>query len=307
MKKISPPILPRNFRDPTGADALERKAIKEFGRRMRRVGKAYTAALNRIPADLAVNKKYTFRFDRFLLSTILAQLDIEIDGILLEGGGDDHWFFGQYVAFAARRGIAQAFANLSQQSPAYKAGRGGVNAILGSEPYLRRMAVIRARSFEGMKGVAGQVKADMTRVLTEGIARGANPREVARNLTEQAGIEARRASRIARTEITTALRRARWDEAEDAKDLYGMQTKLMHLSALSPTTRKSHAQRHAKLFTFDEVREWYAEGGNSINCKCNQVEVMVDEDGKPVVEGIQARARSTLEKMKARDYAWAKE
>ena len=268
MKKTRPPILPRDFRDPTGVDALERKAIKEFGRRMRRVGKAYVAAMERIPAELAVNAKYTFRFDRFLLATILAQLDIEIDGILLEGSSDNHWFFGEYMAVAARRGIAQAFANMAAQSPVYKAGQGSVNAILGSDAYLRRIAIMRARSFEEMKGITGKTKANMTRVLTEGIARGMNPREVARNLTAQAGIEAKRASTIARTEITTTLRRSRWDEAEDARDLYGTRTMLMHLSALSATTRKAHAKRHSKLFTFDEVRGWYAEGGNSINCKC---------------------------------------
>lgn len=307
MKKTRPPILPRDFRDPTGADALERQAIREFGRRMRKVGRAYISALGRIPSELAINKKYTFRFDRLLLAAILHQLDIEVDGILLEGGSNEHWFFGQYVAVAAQRGVAQAFANMAYQSPAYKAGRGGVNVILGSEPYLRRLGIQQARSYEEMKGLTSKAKANMGRVLTEGIARGLNPREVARSLTDQAGIEAKRASKIARTEITTTLRRARWDEAEDARDFYGFRNKLMHLSALSATTRKSHAQRHAKLFSFDEVRSWYAQDGNSINCKCSQVEVMVDENDKPISEGIQARARSTLEKMKARQYAWAKD
>ena len=51
------------------------------------------------------------------------------------------------------------------------------------------MALVRARVFEEMKGLSGQVKADMARILTDGIARGLNPREVAKNLTNQAGIE----------------------------------------------------------------------------------------------------------------------
>ncbi|MDX7019109.1 phage head morphogenesis protein, partial [Klebsiella aerogenes] len=80
-----------------------------------------------------------------------------------------------------------------------------------------RMALVRARVFEEMKGLSGQVKADMARILTDGIARGLNPREVAINLTNQAGIETRRANRIARTEIPSALRRARLDEADEAK------------------------------------------------------------------------------------------
>ncbi len=56
-----------------------------------------------------------------------------------------------------------------------------------------------------MKGLSGQVKADMARILAEGMGRGKNPREIARDLTAQTGIEARRGHRIARTEVTTAL------------------------------------------------------------------------------------------------------
>ncbi|MCR3865547.1 phage head morphogenesis protein, partial [Pseudomonas aeruginosa] len=108
-----------------------------------------------------------------------------------------------------------------------------------------------------------------------------NPREIARDLTAQTGIEARRGHRIARTEVTTALRRARWDEKDAAEADYGVQSKLMHMSALSPSTRATHAARHARLYTSDEVRDWYSRDGNSINCKCSQVEVLVDDEGNP--------------------------
>ncbi|HGN2032664.1 TPA: phage minor head protein, partial [Proteus mirabilis] len=121
-----------------------------------------------------------------------------------------------------------------------------------SEPYQLRMALVRARVFEEMKGLSGQVKADMARILTDGIARGLNPREVARNLTNQAGIETRRANRIARTEIPSALRRARLDEADEAKKILNLETREIHISALSPTTRANHAARHGKMFTSDE-------------------------------------------------------
>lgn len=306
-KRTRPPILPSNPADPTGVDKLERGAMREFTRRMKRVARAYKAALERIPAGPAVNRRYSYRLDQFLLSMLLGELDQAVDNIIF---GDQHgnlWFFDQYVEVAATRGTAQAFANLSQQSPAYRAGRESVQNILRSEAYRRRMALVRARVFEEMKGLSGGVKADMARVLTDGVGRGLNPREVARNLTDQAGIETRRAHKIARSEVTTALRRARWDEAEEAQEEYGLQTKLMHMSALSPTTRASHAARHARLYTVEQVRDWYSQDGNSINCKCSQTEVMVDDDGKPIVPGIVARAKQTKQKMEARGYAWAKD
>lgn len=292
------PILPSNQADPTGVDRLERGAMKDFDRRMRRIRNGYVEALARIPAEPVVNKRYTFRLDQALLSSIFADTDRLVDGILMEGGERNLWLFESYVGVAYQRGTAQEFANLGQQSPAYKAGRDSLQALLRSEPYQARLSLLRARQFEEMKGLSGQVKADMSRILSDGMGRGLSPRDIGRNLTEQTGIEARRGHRIARTEVPMALRRARWDEQDQAQEDYGTQAKLMHMSALSPTTRLSHARRHAKLFTSEEVRDWYARDANAINCKCSQVSVLVDDQGEPLVPAIVDRARKNYQVMK---------
>jgi SPP1 gp7 family putative phage head morphogenesis protein len=312
--KARPPILPANKQDPTGVDRLERGAMREFGRRMRKIARGYVEILNRIPAEIAVNKattpvkRYAFRLDAALLMALLGEGSSLVDSILLEGGERNLWFFDAYVAVAYRRGTAQEFANLAQQSPAYKAGQQDLAAIMRSDPYRRRMALVQAREFEEMQKLAGDVRADMTRILTEGIGRGLNPRTIARNLTDQAGIEHRRANKIARTEITTALRRARWDESDEATDEYGLRGKQMHLSALSPTTRATHAARHGNLYTTEQVRDWYSQDGNSINCKCSQTFVLVDENGKPLVPAIQQRALETKRVMREkRNGPWADE
>mgnify|MGYP001059476166 FL=1 len=303
-KKTKPPILPRNYQDPTGADALERRAMKDFARRMNKIGKAYKSALDKIPSSLAVNARYEYQLNPTILSIILNDASYLVDQVLLEGGDYDLWFY-EYVDLAAEKGTGQAYANLSQQSPVYAAGRESLSAILISEPYQRRMALVNARMFEEMKGLSAEVKRDMARVLTDGIGRGLNPREVSRNLTEQIGIEKRRANRIARTEITTALRRAKWEEDQEAGELYGLKTKLLHISALSPTTRHTHAARHAHLYTNEEVRDWYAKDANSINCKCTQQTVLVDEEGKPIYPDTITKLKQEYKSMQARGYAWA--
>ncbi len=145
-----------------------------------------------------------------------------------------------------------------------------------------------------MKGLTAEVKANMTRVLTDGLARGLNPLEIARTLKATTSLSQARANRIARTEITTALRRARLDESDDARDRFGLKSLMMQISALSPTTRKWHAERHGQLFTSDEVREWLATGANSINCKCVFISVLVDDDGNPLNPIIQERAQKML-------------
>ncbi|MES3348117.1 phage minor head protein, partial [Enterobacter hormaechei] len=273
-------------------------------RRMNKIGKAYKSALEKIPSSLAVNARYEYQLNPTLLSIILNDASYLVDQVLLEGGDYDLWFY-EYVDLAAEKGTGQAYANLSQQSPVYAAGRESLSAILISEPYQRRMALVNARMFEEMKGLSAEVKRDMARVLTEGIGRGLNPREVSRNLTEQIGIEKRRANRIARTEITTALRRAKWEEDQEASELYGLKTKLLHISALSPTTRHTHAARHAHLYTNEEVRDWYAKDANSINCKCTQQSVLVDEEGKPIYPDTITKLKQEYKTMQARGYAWA--
>ncbi|EAC0203679.1 phage head morphogenesis protein, partial [Salmonella enterica subsp. enterica serovar Schwarzengrund] len=162
----------------------------------------------------------------------------------------------------------------------------------------RRLILVRARTFEEMKNFSATVKADMARILTDGLGRGQNPLEIAKRITEQTGIESRRANRIARTEITTALRRGRWDESDEATEQYGILTRQLHLSALSTTTRQSHALRHGKLYTTEDVREWYSINGNAINCKCTQVSVLVDEAGNPLYPNVINMARKGLEKAK---------
>ncbi len=281
--------------------------MKAFAKRIKKVSQGYIQLLNRIPSEPVVNKKYQFDLDPNYLSIILRDGELMVDEVLLQGGEFNNFFFNEYVSTAYERGTAQEYANLAQQSTAYAATQQSVATILLSEPYQLRMALVRARVFEEMKGLSAQVKADMARILTDGIARGLNPREVARNLNEQSGIEIRRANRVARTEITTALRRARMDEADKASEVLNLETRQVHISALSPTTRPNHASRHGKIFTTDEQRDWWARDGNSINCKCSTVTILTDKEGRPYNDTLLNKLKEEKEAMKERGYQWAEE
>lgn len=164
---------------------------------MKRIGKAYKGILDRIPASPSVNKRYTFDLDSTQLSMLLSNASLLVDEILGADNETGFWFWADYVNPAYQRGTAQEFANLAQQSAVYAAGQESVSTILLSEPYRRRLILVRARTFEEMKNLSASVKADMARILTDGLGRGQNPLEIAKRLTEQTGIESRRANRIA--------------------------------------------------------------------------------------------------------------
>lgn len=297
MTKPLAPKLPTNPADPGGIDRLERGAMRELNARLHKCIKAYVAVLGRIPSRLAVNAKYAYELDPSILMALLNGAALDVDDILLQGGQDALWFTQAYGGVAYARGTAQEMANLARQSPAYAAERVNLASIINTPEYRLRIGLIRARQFEEMQKLSADVKADMSRILTDGIARGLNPLEVSRSLQDKLQLEQFRADRIARTEIATALDRAKLDEADSANAAFGTRTMQMHISALSPTTRESHAARHGELYTTDQVREWRSSDGNGINCKCTSVSVLVDKGGKALLPQIQERAKATFRKV----------
>ena len=170
-----------------------------------------------------------------------------------------------------------------------------ITDVIQSDTWQRRVAMIESRVFEEMQGFQGDTGRELSRVLREGVENGLNPRDVARDIRRRFNVSQSRAERIARTEITQSYRRARMDEDSDANERLGIRTRLLWFSALSPTTRESHAARHGNTYTQEEVREFYARDGNAIYCKCSQSSVLVDSDGNPVNPGFveEVRARRT--------------
>jgi SPP1 gp7 family putative phage head morphogenesis protein len=293
------PILPRNINDPTGQDRRERGAINEFTRKMNQIGREMKKFLDAIPYQVVTLnaagdelKRYQFNVDTIQMDQIAVDIAAYIDGVLLEGGQRELWFLTQYVQPAYQQGTAVTQVNMATQSSAYALSRPNLESILLSPAYRTRLGYLRAREWEEMKNLSSTTATGMTRILFDGMAAGQNPNVIAAQLAKETDLDIVRARRIARTEITTALRRARLDEAEDAQISLGILTKMMQISALSATTRPSHAARHAKLYTIEEMRVWMSTSPNMINCKCSFVEVLVNDKGQPLTPGIIAKAEA---------------
>lgn len=295
------PVLPTNLSDPTGTDAKERAAIRSFEKRIRQCRDAYIETLNSIEfSKVTVNaERYEFKTLPSILSDLLNQTANLVDQ-LLGATSLRNWFSTEYIIPAYERGAATAWRNLGIQSSTYAATRPTLESLLFSEPYQNRIGLIRAREFELMKGLSASVKEGLSQQLTSGLVQGLGPRQIAKNISAQTGIEERRAARIARTEINQALRTARLDETQDASQRLGIKVMVMHVSALSPSTRPSHAARSGQLFSIQEERDWYMEGANAIQCKCSQIETLVDDKGQPLSRGLQARLQKASQAWKER-------
>lgn len=293
------PILPRNINDPTGQDRRERGAINQFTLKMRRINREVKAILDALPVSvITLNaagdelKRYNFNVDTIQMDLIAAEISKLIDDILLQGGTRELWFLTQYVQPAYQQGTAMAQVNMATQSAAYALSRPTLEAVLLSPQYRTRLGYLRARQWEEMKGLAETTKTGMTRILFSGMAQGINPNVIATQLAKETDLDIVRARRIARTEITTALRQSILDETEDTMVSLAIPLKVMHISALSATTRPSHAARHARLYTVGEQRVWMSTSPNMINCRCSQIPVMVNDKGQPLTPGVVAKAEA---------------
>lgn len=309
-------MLPFNRKDPTGQRVREANAIKALRRKVRQCLALYKAINDRLEYTVIRNAESTYEFRTLpsVLALWIADAGAQVDQILLAletpapspevrtatpvapaaaagatatvTSSAALWFFVDYVEPAYREGAAKNRAALAAQSPLYREFRPDLRSVLLSDPYRRRLELLAAREFEEMQNLSGRVKSTMAQVLTQGMASGLGPLRIAENLTRQAGIEERRAERIARTEINWAHNVARMDQAQEARTELGIKSLEMHVSALSSTTRKTHRDRHGTLHTVQEQRAWWARDANAINCKCSVVTVLVGGDGKPLTPGL---------------------
>ncbi|WP_261285140.1 phage head morphogenesis protein [Serratia proteamaculans] len=238
------------------------------------------------PATLYQVNAGTFIYDMSAkqLADLLEVIQTILDDYLLAGNGQDIWAL-QYIAAEYKRGTLGAYTNLSVQSPIY-ASQTTLGALLSSPAYQNQVAASYVSTYSDWKGISDAARTDLANIVADAIGRGVNPRETMKVISKRLDVSMSKAKTIAQTEQVGALREAQWNETSWAQDRLGIRTKLLHLSALKPTTRTWHALRHGKLFTVEEVREWYSKDGNRFNCYCSQIPVLLNESGGIFNEGL---------------------
>lgn len=278
-RKSRNPVIPRHPKNPVGQTKRIASTMQAVRIDLAQAQKLVLATLDTWPTKQ--NNRYARHnaFYEYLIS--LDQLNTLVSTVanMLRGGrgpraGRD------FAQQSYKEGTAKAVENLSGLSDNYTRT---VTQRLADNIVLRRAALAGARVYEEMQGFAGQTADDLRRVLFDAVQYGRNPHDVAKDIRSRFRVGRRRAERIARTEITGALRRGRWDEARDAEQQLGMEVRLIHYSALIPErTRRSHAKRHGKIVTVEEQADWYSKNGNAINCLCSQTEITIGPDGEPL-------------------------
>lgn len=240
---------------------------------------------------------YIYDMTAAQLADLLQSIQTILDDHLLDGGSNNLWAF-DYVAEEYQRGTLSAYTNLSAQSAVY-ASQVTLIQLLSTPAYQNQVAAAYVSTYSDWKGISDAARADLANIIADAIGRGINPKETAAIISKRLDVGMSKAKTIAQTEQVGALREANWNETEWSADRLGLNTGLLWLSALKPTTRYWHASRHGHIYTTEEVRTFYAENGNRYHCYCSQTPALLNDDGSLYNEGLTDKLAKERKQWKA--------
>ncbi|GKO57687.1 phage head morphogenesis protein [Klebsiella quasipneumoniae] len=241
--------------------------------------------------------KFIYDMSAQELADLLEAVQVILDDYLLEGGEQNLWAM-DYVVAEYERGTFGAYTNLSQQSPVY-AAQTSIHQLLSSPAYLNQIAASRVTTYSDWRGISDDARRDLAGVISDAVSRGVNPRETASVISKRLDVSMSRAKTIAQTEQVGALRRAQRNETDWAKERLGLNTAILWISALKSTTRATHAARHGKTYSTEEVAEFYSKNGNAFNCYCANVPCLLDDQGKLYNDGLTEKLTKERENWKS--------
>lgn len=294
-------ILPRSKQYPTGQNPRIKAFYGELRRRLRKSYKSVADyAQNLKPQIVQLNTTgYQYQLDPLLMSQVNSYIEAMLNEIIYgnaQGEWSTGWWANAYASGAYQQAAEQvvtqtqllaADAGVTQELPSLQYLR--AEAVVMELGFQRRLGSVYARLFEDMKGFTDVDKRNMAGIITRGMAAGQSPRVIAREMEKKGFEQDWRCLRIASTEVNQAYRQGSWDETDAVNDeVFGdsdYMMKVMHISALLPTTRRDHAARHGTTCTPAEEREWFATkaSGGQINCHCSEVNILVNrKTGKPM-------------------------
>ena len=296
------PIIPGSKTDRTGSAGVMRRAVAEINRRFAGLQADVLAIFDKIRVyglNDAAQVMYGLTPDE--LASVSAALGDAVDRWISEGEQTAYKFWwAPFSSEAAQLGAAQTVANLTGLAPAYAAAR-NLQAVVYSDAYKSRVAVAQIKSYDSWRALGEGARSNLSQIIGRAVVDGINPKAARKSIVESLDVSKSRAMLYAQTDITETLREARWAEADYATEEFGLHIGLLWTSALLPTTRSTHGQRNGKVYTSEQVREFYSKNGNRFRCHCATTEALIGEDGKPILSDALKRS------MKAERDAWEKD
>lgn len=203
-----------------------------------------------------------------------------------------NWWWQDVIEVPYRQGTAEEIVEFNRlvttELVRTRAARGlvtqrlEIGQVLQSSEYLEALDKVFVRNFGTIKTLSDRTADQVIQQINQGISAGNTPTEIRKSITKRFDVSRSSAKRIADTEVNRAYNDARLNATEIAAKQTGLRAGVLHLSALLPTTREEHGDRHGDAFTVAQERMWWDSGTNRINCHCSTRSVLIDPKGKVI-------------------------
>ena len=289
--------------DPTRQGRNRSKAEKELYRRM--AGAA--AEIKRYILAIPVSKRTVPDNNNLLMNREVyqygsesyaqfRQFTIEVINRWFELGGSGkppQWFFDQQVRAAYESGAAETIGMIALLLALLPRKRTmleiSFEMIVGTYDYEQRVKYSLEQGYNSVTKFGNDIAADVARTVGEAMDNNRSPESLAGAMAVVFSKARSRAKKIGENEVNNAYRAARKREAEALAEALNLNIKVLHRSALLPTTRAWHAARHGRIYTIQAQALWWSQDANAVNCHCSVSEVIVDNDGKVYDLGMQKK------------------
>lgn len=285
--------------DPTGQSTNRNRAAKKVQNRLLKAKSKIKKLFRAVPRtksqqSIISNASITV-FDYDLTPYQLEALEREIRSVirdeLLETPGERmplNWYGKDLMELPYRQGSAEEVVEFNQLvNAAIVAGlltrsvnrSVDIGQFLRSNDYLDRLQRTYNHYFNTIRALSDRTSTQVVREVVDGMNSGRRPSDIIAAIDERFDVADSSAVRDANTEVNAAYNNARMEATESLASDTGLRAVVLHISALLPTTRETHAARHGNAYTVVQQNQWWDQGANRINCHCTTRAVLVDSSG----------------------------
>lgn len=287
--------------DPTGQ-------LKNRNRSSRRLSKRLTNAesqVKRLFRDIprtrhtkvaVTNAKKTTTFYQYDFDQDQFETDVTIivNNELLEtqvGSMPFDWWWKADVELPYRQGALVELREFNRLISATNTPPVTEDQILLSEPYRTGLETEQVKNFNIMKSLSQTVSSQTVSRVSSDIAAGKTPTAIIEEIVGRFDVGRSYGDANARTYINEAYNNAKMGVIDTIGQVTGLRPAVLHVSALSTTTRESHADRHGNAYTIEDQLQWWNTVPNRRNCKCTVKSVLLDSQGRVVQSELQDELR----------------
>ena len=290
--------------DPTGQSQTWKKGSKVLQSRLDIAHSRISKLFRTIPKTRSQKVKlrnadnvtaiYDYDIEAIQLQALSNEIEFILNEELLESQQNPPpgWYWAEYIEQPYRAGTGEEVVQFNQMvAAALIAGAITMDMtpapfepaqVFTSRTYRQKLAKQVQAAAVDIKKLSQETSAQVMQQIGFGIDAGDSPSVISKAIQERFDVSKSSADRIARTEVQKAFTDGKMDFADAAAEKTGLRSGVLHISALTTTTRSWHADRHGNAYTTAAQREWCSKNANRINCLCLVRSVLIDAKGNVI-------------------------